>query len=290
MFSKILVPLDGGEAAETALHWVKFYGRKCHSMAVLLHVSPEERTGSGFRRVAAALDAQEYLQGIERELTYAGIPVRILTTTGPVAEGIAKTARREKCDLVVMATRGPTGLSRWLSKGVTDQVMRLSRTPLLVLGHRTLKARDGRLRHIVVPLDDSERSHSMLPWAERLARLHRARLIFLHVYPSRPGPSPSAAERACEILRRRMDAVCEDLRSRGVRAEFRPQPGDPATEISWIPNMSDAVAMTTRGRSGFRRLVSGSVAEDVVRRTTVPVFIYRTPALVARPLPEPAGV
>lgn len=53
--------------------------------------------------------------------------------------------------------------------------------------------------------------------------------------------------------------------------------GDPVTEIVAVARKTGAgiIAMTTHGRSGFRRLLYGSVAERVLRQTEISVFMVR---------------
>jgi nucleotide-binding universal stress UspA family protein len=94
-----------------------------------------------------------------------------------------------------------------------------------------------------------------------------------------------------DVAARRADAeeylaaLAMELSNKGVRASTRVRRGDPATEI--VSGAHDAgadlIAMTTHGRSGLGRLVFGSVAEAVLRRARLPVFLMRaTEAEVAR--------
>jgi nucleotide-binding universal stress UspA family protein len=55
--------------------------------------------------------------------------------------------------------------------------------------------------------------------------------------------------------------------------------GDPATTIVEVAEQEncDLIVMGTHGRTGFARLLMGSVAEAVVRRANCPVFTYKLP-------------
>lgn len=71
--------------------------------------------------------------------------------------------------------------------------------------------------------------------------------------------------------------------------------GEPVEEIlaASEAHQVDLIAMATHGRSGIRRMLMGSVAEAVLRRSTVPVLMLRSvPSLVKgdSKLAEPAGV
>jgi nucleotide-binding universal stress UspA family protein len=86
-----------------------------------------------------------------------------------------------------------------------------------------------------------------------------------------------------DVQARGMDAeeylapIAAELRGKGVRVRTLVRRGEPAAEIVEAAREADAdlIAMTTHGRSGLRRLIFGSVAEAVLRRAELPVFLMR---------------
>ena len=72
-------------------------------------------------------------------------------------------------------------------------------------------------------------------------------------------------------------SVAADLRGRGVRVTTDARHGDPVRELVAAAREigADLIAMTTHGRSGFGRLLLGSVAEAVLRRAEIPVLMMR---------------
>jgi nucleotide-binding universal stress UspA family protein len=74
-----------------------------------------------------------------------------------------------------------------------------------------------------------------------------------------------------------MSGLAKRLQEKGVRAEAKVRYGDPVEEIldhvAW--NHIDLIAMATHGRTGLTRVVMGSVAEHVLRRTPVPMLLIR---------------
>jgi nucleotide-binding universal stress UspA family protein len=266
MFKKILLPLDGSAAAEQALFWAIQYARPSKAQVVLVRILPTEYPLKGLPFRAGSADARSYLQGIERELNYSGIPARILLRGEPVPRAIVETACREECDLIVMTSRGASKVVRWLIGGVTQQVMRLSPIPVLVVRSLVAPAIHERPRRILVPQDGSAHARKILPRARGLARFHRASLILLHV---------AAAGRGSNVARglRRLQAR---LRNQGLRAKVLVAEGDPAEEILNACLPGDLLAMTTHGRGGIKRLLLGSVAEKVIHQSTVPVLVYKT--------------
>jgi nucleotide-binding universal stress UspA family protein len=271
MFKKILVPMDGSENAERALPWVKRYAAASRAMAVLVRVA------RGFKS-SDVQEARDYLLRMEKELNYAGIPAKTVVRTGGAAFEIAREARAENADLVLMTTRGMSTIGRWRVGGVTAQVMRLSPVPVLVVRSQTTLRKQGHVRRVVVPLDGSATAESVLPWAEKLAGEHKSRVILLHVRTRHE----EEAERRLAALRARSGRLAQEMRKRGVRAAVRVEEGDPALEILAAAGPEDLIAMTTHGYGGFKRFVFGSVAEKVAREAVVPVFVYRGPAPAAK--------
>jgi nucleotide-binding universal stress UspA family protein len=118
--------------------------------------------------------------------------------------------------------------------------------------------------------------------AAGLARAFGARVTLLHVVPVPTGGTPSQV-RAIE------DEALSELG--GLRTVLDPQTevsldvrhGDPALGIcdAIAQQGADLVVMGTHARAGLRRLVLGSVAEQVIRTAHVPVLVVRGPGAVA---------
>jgi nucleotide-binding universal stress UspA family protein len=152
------------------------------------------------------------------------------------------------------------------------------------------------INRILCPVDFSDASRLALDHAAALARWYEARLIALHVMPLVPTtlsfpPAISAAtleplppELFRDELRRFVGAVAEV-----VPAETAVMPGDAAGTILEQARTAEAdlLVLGTHGRSGFERLVLGSVAEKVLRRAPCPVLTVPPAAAHATTTPRP---
>ena len=275
MFKKILLPLDGSKTAEQALFWAKQYAGPDKAQVVLLQVLHAEYPLEGRPFRAGSTEAREYLQGIERELNYAGIPAKMLLRNEPVSRAIVETARREACDLIIMTSRGASKVVRWLIGGVTQQVMRLSPIPVLIVRSSIAASLHAKPRRILVPQDGSPLARTILPLARDFAHFHRAGLALLHVRARSPSSrSGSTMEKAFKALERRAN----ELRTQGVQASTLLVEGDAADEILKACRPRDLLVMTTHGFGGLKRLVLGSIAEKVIHQARVPVLVYKRPA------------
>ena len=148
MFHKILVPLDGSKLAECALPYVEGLAKGCNTEEVIL-VSVTERI-QGYRpmedpsqRLGQRLipegigkkerQAQRYLNRIAKGLEKKGIKVRTEVLLGNPAEEITIYAKHPGCDVIVMASHGRSGPSRWAYGSVADKVFRASYVPILMI-------------------------------------------------------------------------------------------------------------------------------------------------------------
>jgi nucleotide-binding universal stress UspA family protein len=277
MLKKILLALDGSETAERALPWVKRYAAPEKAQVVLFRAVDTEYLEKEF--ISSEMeDAKNYLLRMEKELNYFGIPSKIVVRQGKAASSIVKAALQEGCDLILMTTRGGSPVKRWVMGGVTEQVLRMSGVPVLALRPRMASPKGGHVRRVVVPVDGSKRAEELLPWAQALAHLFKARLIFFHVYPSGPKAKRGWNEDTFDALRERMNYTVSRLKEKGIKASFRLRKGDPADRILGWTTPNDLIVTSTHGFGGFKRWIFGSVAEKLIHESTIPVLVYKTPA------------
>lgn len=146
-----------------------------------------------------------------------------------------------------------------------------------------------KIEHILVTTDLSPEALRACAPAAELARMAGARITLLHVVES-AGGTPHGAPFAPEIA-----APDAEDRLRDVRPHLQEQAaafandvtvsldavvsGDVAGEIAEYAKRNGVglIALSTHGRTGFRHLALGSVAEAVVRRSSVPVLVFPRP-------------
>jgi nucleotide-binding universal stress UspA family protein len=141
------------------------------------------------------------------------------------------------------------------------------------------------LATLLVPLDGSHLAEQALPYAERLAEATSARLVLSRVLPLSVLQRPEADLASADEARAYLQTIADRLTSKGRVVETTAPWGDPA---SWILDQvssthADLVVMATHGRSGPGRWLYGSVADEILRRASVPVMVV--PPAVAEPWP-----
>lgn len=142
----------------------------------------------------------------------------------------------------------------------------------------------GLYDRILVPTDGSDATERAIVEAVELAAAHDGTIHALYVVNTASFasiPTESSVEGVSEMLEREgdaaLDAVERAANERGVPVERVQLDGSPAREIVRYAERSDCdlVVMGTHGRGGIDRLLLGSVAERVVRSSTVPVLTVR---------------
>jgi len=145
-------------------------------------------------------------------------------------------------------------------------------------------------QRILVPLDGSILSEAVLPHAENLANALNAEIILLHVdvspapifdpheSPLEPEPHEVKIMHADEKFY--LKNVCTKLEQKGAHVTYLLRDGMVADTILEVAASMQAnlIAMTTHGRTGMVRLLLGSVAEQVVHRSKIPIVLIRPTA------------
>jgi nucleotide-binding universal stress UspA family protein len=140
-------------------------------------------------------------------------------------------------------------------------------------------------KRALIPLDGSPVADGIIPFIVQIAGPLDMAVRLLYVVEPIPAmvvdgviptaiDDPLAREREAE---RYLAPLAAELRGRGIDATWEVCRGAAATAILAAAKSfrADLIAMSTHGRSGFGRLLFGSVAEQVLRHADVPVFLMR---------------
>ena len=146
MYNKIMVLLDGSELAECVLPHVEALAKGCQAKEVILvrAFEPFQAANIGGEYIPnekeiARIDtdfraeAQDYLKRVAERLKLSGIAARWAILTGKPSEILSDFAKADNCDLIIMATHGRSGVSRWVWGSVADRLLRLGCVPVLMV-------------------------------------------------------------------------------------------------------------------------------------------------------------
>jgi nucleotide-binding universal stress UspA family protein len=295
---QVMVPLDGSEFSEQALKYAYDLAGRMRARLHLVKVqAPEPVNAEGFffnmQANPPSFGADEGYLTVKR-LDRLGSNVDVVTAVlkGRIVDALSGYIHDQGIDLIIMTTHGRGGLSRaWLGS-VADQLVRRVNIPTLLL--RPSKKSEGsngrrfELDHIVIPLDGSAESERAIEPAIALGQVTGAHYTLLQVVPPLVlvpaiDGAPIALDRdEHQDLRtsaaKYLDGVAERLREQGHQVDtaivIQPQCAAGILEQA-AGSDANLIAMATHGRSGFQRLALGSVADKVLRGTTVPLLLLR---------------
>ncbi len=148
MYRKILVPLDGSKLAECVLPHVETLAKGCEVKEIILlriceppviladyspsiPVSFEENVAkiTSFSRQQCSL----YLGDMEKRLKDEGFAVSSESRLGNAVDEIVDYAAKNDVDLIVMASHGRTGVSKWAFGSVAEKVLHSTCVPVLMV-------------------------------------------------------------------------------------------------------------------------------------------------------------
>jgi len=145
MYQRIMVPLDGSRLAECVLPHVEAIAKGAGAKEVIFVRVADQfpTTTSGeltfseeyIRRWEAENKnvAKKYLAQLISKLSYPGVSLKAEVLTGKPADALADYATKSNIDLIIIATHGRSGVSRWVYGSVADRILRSAGAPVLMV-------------------------------------------------------------------------------------------------------------------------------------------------------------
>ena len=145
MYDRIIVPLDGSKLAECVIPHVEALGKGCGVKDVVLvrvieaaEMPPDTYlvfTADELNRMEAGRrsEAEKYLRKMASQLQKSGLAARAEVLEGKPAESIADYAKNKEVGLIIIATHGRSGISRWYWGSVADRILQSACVPVLMV-------------------------------------------------------------------------------------------------------------------------------------------------------------
>ena len=280
----ILYLTDFSEPADAALPFATAiaseYGSRIYAFHIILPdvytcMAPEfgDVVASGLEEAAGAK-----MQRLEPRL--AGVPHATGIEWGSDVWGVLqRVVQKNNIDLVVLGTRGRTGVQKFLLGSVAEEVWRRSHVPVLTIGPQV--SRTGpveRFNSVLFATDFTTQSLAGLPYAVSMAREYGAHLVLLHVIRQFKKEEVLGEASAADAIRQMSQVLPKDARL-GNCPEFMVKYGEPAENIIETASQCGAdliVLGIHRGdRLGIATHVEGTIAHEVVVRAACPVLTVR---------------
>ncbi len=273
MFGDVLVPLDGSAEAERALDIAIPIARYLDSTLRVVSYVDAEFVEQTLADITAAVAAHD-IEGLD-------LDIRVETATGPVAKHLVDRVHETPGTLLCLTTHG-RGRTQLFTGSVASDVLREITSPAMLVGPACNTAAftiDGR---ILVPVDGSAVSESMVPVATAWSIVTHAPMELLSVMDPKMASVAAATHgdvTESSYLHRLADSVGKNLgRSASYDVLHDKHAGRAILDHATDPDVG-VIAMATHGTTGLARLTAGSVTSEVVRSAHVPVLTLRPPHL-----------
>ncbi len=277
MFERIIVPLDGSKLAEAALPYAEELAAKMGSYISLVTVLGPDEVLQPRKHITYISDIVKVTKyHAEKYFERAGNkPVEVVKVTlqGDPAETIIEYTSKMPFQLIIMASHGRSGLTRWAVGSVADKVVRSSlRQPVMLIRAKESRSdlREKRvLRKALVPLDGSKCSEAVIPCIINLASKLQMEVTLLKVLDEH-----SDGHEDAEAYLQSKSGMCREM---GINTSYKIGVGPVADEIIDTADKLayDLVAMSTRGKTETRPWVLGSVAQKVFLGGNTPLLLIK---------------
>ena len=304
MYQSILVALDGSEfsasALPTAAALARRSGARLHLVVVydpstMLHFTPGEASIPVFDSTIADKRCAELKSWVEEQaasITNTGVSAVGTMVEGTVIEALAEQAVATAADLVIMTTHGRSGLDRLRLGSIASSFLGRSPVPVFLVRPTGPDApsagRELPSGALLVTLDGSTFAESIIPHAAAFAKAVGLKLHLVRV--AEPASTPLALFGADVLVVEDFVSQDEEVEAlRYLEAQSSQLPADQKPIIKVLTDASGAraivhyarelnpgvIALATHGRSGFVRLLLGSVADKVLQGVEQPILVYR---------------
>ncbi len=138
IFSKILIPVDGSKHSDNAVKYGFSMAKMCGAKVILLHCHAPIPSGLGEPNFQKAIDdatrksyaiLQKHLKAPEA----TNLPLQDKIIGGETTKSIVTVADTEKCDLIIMGSKGKSDLEGLLVGSVTHKVLNSASCPVMII-------------------------------------------------------------------------------------------------------------------------------------------------------------
>ncbi len=291
---KIVCAIDGSRYSEWSLDWLRRLCSPDNCSLLLVHAidmtqfktlsKRDPKTRSALVKVleCSLEGAARLLEGAEVKAAKTWRNVQAKLLRGRPTDVIARSAKRERADLLVIGSRGVTEFQPMLLGSVSRKVLMQAPCPVLVV-----KKPASRLKRVVLGTDGSVESWEAASWLKQLPEEIRPAVTVASVIPPLPLESIRVPVQALAVsdqiqgvLRRETQQlaarVADLLRKGGFPSNGIVLSGPPGAELVKLAGCEEADLVVVGSRSrGVQEYFMGSIADTVVKHAPCSVLVHR---------------
>ena len=278
----ILVPYDFSKEANFAFEFATELAKRTKNKLELLHVIelPSPQSFSTIGEVGAFSNEssqifmieliekrKKQLAALEEEFTDAGFKFETKMVFGNPFAGISKEIVDAKADIVIMGSKGSSGMEEVLVGSNTEKVVRHASCPVITVKGPIFV---DSIQKVIFASDFNNVPSEVIDRLKAAINTINAKLHLVKIN------TPSMFE-STRTSMEKMKTFVEDFEIEAASMQVYNSTSEEEGILEFADDINaDMIAMATHGRTGFLHLLSGSIAEDVVNAAQRPVWTMKS--------------
>lgn len=274
---KIIVPVDFSIHSENALKTAAHIAKRENSEIVVVHmlelssalISQSENFTQQQTAFYLRLAEKRFEEFLDKDYL-SGITLTPIVKYFKIFSELNDIAKEKSADLIVMGSRGASGLKEIFVGSNTEKVVRSSSIPVLVVKEVPITS-DFKTALFASSFSDNH----VTPYskARKLLKGFGCRLQLLNVNTpyAKFRSTKEQQKRVAEFLQK-VDGNLDDMNNVAFVSDYTVKEG-----ILEYANLNgvDLIVMATHGRKGINHFFEGSISEDVANHSTLPVMTFK---------------
>ncbi|KYG81883.1 nucleotide-binding universal stress UspA family protein [Roseivirga ehrenbergii] len=273
----ILVPIDFSEQSKYALNFAAQLAKKGKLQIQAIHIieGPQNHTfntmGDGIANESEDYfflkqlhdKTKENMRNLVESKAYAGIDITGSVEIGNPYQSISKAIADHQADLVVMGSKGVSGIDEVLIGSNTEKVVRHAKCPVITIKS---EVKLNTIRNIVLATNLREEQSRLFVELKKLQALTGAKLHLVKINTT--NDFHTQRQMQDEFVR-----YINDHQLANVHTAIYNETSEEEGILAYAEDVNaDMIAIGTHGRTGLLHLLSGSIAEDLVNHSQIPVW------------------
>lgn len=271
---QILVPYDFSSYSENALDFAYHFALHTSGRIKLLHVVEHNVQLSTRSQALMGLEQQfrkelvknvtQHFETLKVSEKYKGVDIDFEVKVGIPLHSIMETITNDKADLIIMGTKGASGIEEFLIGSNAEKVVRLAKCPVITI---PLNAIFKSISDIAFAINFEDEQAYIFDELKKIQAQFQSKIHLIWIN------TLGIVETEAVIAERLKNAASENnLENFEVHSLSAATPEKGILKFARDNNNIDMIAMATHGFRGLTHLFLGSIAENVVNHTHVPVW------------------
>ncbi len=266
-------------AAPFAIQIARSYGAKVYGVQVNPFDNYTAAAPEAWAAIAevAEKETKDHAQRLNEQLK--GIQHEVMIGEGNIWEVISNLTKEKEVDLIVLGTRGRTGLGKALLGSVAEEILRQAPCPVLTVGpHVTVQPeKAAEMSEILYATDLTADFPAAAPYAISLAQENQAHLSLLYVIENPKTGELVRPAQVAEAKVRKLRQLVSEQAELWCEPKYFVEQGIPAEKILELAEMRHAslIVMGARPVKGLATHLNAGTVHKVVSQAKCPVLTVR---------------